>query len=117
MDVPGKGFEGIKPLEYFSLGVLGLVSALHELTLQYGEQVAMCFKAPDHLPELPAAAEVAIYRIAQEALTNVVRHANAHHCDMHLDLDEINGLLTLSIQRTPPGEKCGCRSHLDAGTG
>jgi signal transduction histidine kinase len=32
------------------------------------------------LPTLPAAVEVAAYRIAMEAVTNVYRHANAHSC-------------------------------------
>ena len=35
---------------------------------------------PEHLPALPAAVEVAIYRITAEALTNVVRHAGARTC-------------------------------------
>jgi two-component system NarL family sensor kinase len=36
-------------------------------------------RAPEPFPPLPAAAEVAAFRIAQEALTNVSRHAGARH--------------------------------------
>jgi signal transduction histidine kinase len=36
------------------------------------------------LPPLPAEIEAAAYRIVQEALTNVVRHADAHHADITL---------------------------------
>lgn len=38
------------------------------------------------LPELPAAVEVAAYRIATEALTNVTRHADARRCDVVVDV-------------------------------
>ncbi|MGQ0574860.1 MAG: histidine kinase [Pseudonocardia sp.] len=37
--------------------------------------------------ELPAAVEVAVYPIVTEALTNVVRHANASTCRVHVALD------------------------------
>ena len=40
----------------------------------------------DQLPALPAAIEVAAYRIAQEALTNVVRHGHACNCTVRLPL-------------------------------
>jgi signal transduction histidine kinase len=81
-----------------ALDELGLVSALRELTLQHSDQVSMHLDAPTCLPELSAAVEVAIYRIAQEALTNVVRHAAARRCDIRLTLDEPAAWLTLSIQ-------------------
>ena len=96
-----------------ALDELGLVSALRELTLQYSDQVAIQLNAPDCLPELPAAVEVAIYRIAQEALTNVVRHAAARHCDMRLALDESAGLLTLAIQ----DDGCGLPPSRPVGVG
>jgi signal transduction histidine kinase len=43
---------------------------------------------PDEMPPLPAAVEVAVYRIAQEALTNVARHAGAKSCVIRLALKD-----------------------------
>src|ERR671932_751951 len=58
---------------------LGLVSALTELTSSFarvtGITVERQFAAS--LPKLPPQVELAIYRIAQESLTNVARHAQA----------------------------------------
>ena len=85
-----------------ALDELGLVMALHEGATQYNQQgingLNITFDAPEHLPPLPAAVEVAVYRIAQEALTNVVRHAEAHTCLVRLRLDESVGLLCLEIK-------------------
>ena len=39
---------------------------------------------PGDLPALPAAVEVAAYRIVVEAMTNVVRHVGARRCDVSL---------------------------------
>jgi signal transduction histidine kinase len=54
--------------------------------------------APGQLPPLPAAVEVACYRIAQEAMTNVVRHAEASECVVRLALDETVETLRLEIR-------------------
>ncbi|WP_432573939.1 sensor histidine kinase [Kineococcus sp. SYSU DK005] len=45
-------------------------------------------QAPAVAPQLPAAVEVAAYRIIGEALTNVVRHSGARHCVVRLRFDE-----------------------------
>jgi signal transduction histidine kinase len=85
-----------------ALDELGLVSALREGATQYSQQgynsVNITLDAPESLPPLPAAVEVAVYRIAQEALTNVVRHAEAHTCLIRLGLDEAIGVLCLEVQ-------------------
>jgi signal transduction histidine kinase len=74
-----------------ALDDLGLVAALHQLADRYGaegEQLRVSVKSPEGLPHLPAAVEVAVYRIAQEALTNVVRHARAKSCLVRLAVDK-----------------------------
>jgi signal transduction histidine kinase len=71
-----------------ALDELGLGGALRSLAAQCsasnGLQVQV--NAPDQVPPLPAAVEVAAYRIAQEALANVVRHAQAHICQVRFRL-------------------------------
>ena len=58
----------------------------------------MSVQAPRELPDLPAAVEVAVYRITQEALTNVARHAQAHSCVVRLALkEEVNEEVGLEI--------------------
>jgi signal transduction histidine kinase len=85
-----------------ALDELGLIPALQEQVLQYSDQgspeVHISLEAPEHLPPLPAAVEVAIFRIVQEALTNVVRHAHASQCVVRLALHEHERLLELEIE-------------------
>lgn len=71
-----------------SLDELGLISALQEHAAQYGQADGLQIEIQAHgeLPALPAAVEVAAYRIALEALTNVVRHAHACCCSIRLSL-------------------------------
>jgi signal transduction histidine kinase len=54
-------------------------------------------EVPEELPPLPAAVEVACYRIAQEAMTNVSRHAQAKTCHIRLSVDRGAGVLEVEI--------------------
>jgi signal transduction histidine kinase len=68
---------------------LGLVQGLHALAASFSQSgVSIAIQSESSLPELPAAYEVAIYRIVQEALTNVVKHAQAHSCTVRLVCDK-----------------------------
>jgi signal transduction histidine kinase len=67
-----------------ALDELGLVGTLRDTaerhTAQTANGLAVLVHAPDELPPLSAAVEVAAYRIVQEALANVTRHAAATEC-------------------------------------
>ena len=67
-----------------ALDELGLESALREQARSYENMLTIELKTVGDLTNLPAASEVACYRIAQEALTNVVRHSRAKNCAMTL---------------------------------
>jgi signal transduction histidine kinase len=54
-------------------------------------------EASDDLPSLPAAVEVACYRIAQEAIANAARHSGASSCRLNLSVDEADGMLQLEV--------------------
>ena len=51
--------------------------------------------APDPMPKLSAAVEVAVYRIASEALHNVTKHAQATTCEVRIEVEA--GWLTLKV--------------------
>lgn len=55
------------------------------------------------LPSLSAAIEVAAYRIATEALTNVARHAQARHVAVSFSLSASNGLRKLHLEIVDDG--------------
>jgi len=97
-----------------SLDELGLVAALqHSVDSDTDGQVHVVFDVPEHLPALPAAVEVAAYRIAQEALTNVWRHASARTCNIHLAVDSAACELTLQVD----DDGCGIPEGRPAGVG
>jgi two-component system, NarL family, sensor histidine kinase UhpB len=79
-----------------ALEQLGLVNALISLCTRVGEQSGILVHR--HLeasvPQMPAELELAVYRIAQEALTNAMRHSHATEATVSLHV--ANSALVLS---------------------
>ena len=67
------------------LDEVGLEAALRQQAREVSERTGVKVEVLVHLREaLPEDYEIALYRVAQEALTNVVRHARAHHASIVL---------------------------------
>ncbi len=86
------------------LDELGLAGAVREQAVRLG---AERIDVPDTLPALPAAVEVAAYRIAVEALTNAARHSPGSPVSVQLS---VNGRLELSIADDGAGLPDGYRA-------
>ena len=71
---------GLRPPALDELGLIGAIDEraqrLHNASLE------ILIAAPPSLPPLPAAIEVAAFRIVEEALTNAVKHSSATRCDI-----------------------------------
>ena len=59
--------------------------------------------SPGELPPLPAAVEVAGYRIVSEALANVVKHSRASRCEIKLSMQSGNRSDELYLEITDDG--------------
>jgi two-component system, NarL family, sensor histidine kinase UhpB len=94
-----------------ALELLGLVSALRELAAGVSRQTAVPIECRfgEPFPRLIPAEEVTVYRVAQEALTNVVRHAGAS-CAF-ISLNHTSQSLTLCVG----DDGCGLGSAAEAG--
>ncbi len=95
------------------LDEFGLVSAIREHIAPYmgpnGLQVTL--NAPESMPPLSAAVEVAAYRIVLEAFTNVVHHAQARSCQIDIKLENE----WLSLQVSDDGKGLPSNSHSGVG--
>ena len=69
-----------------ALDDFGLVPALERLTSSFAEHTGIAVHLESRLPEarLPSEIETVLYRVVQEALTNVVKHAQAEHVSVIL---------------------------------
>jgi signal transduction histidine kinase len=108
-----RAVEDLRPPALDEVGLLGAVrqraASLTTGTLVYRVQ------GPEVLPPLPAAVEVAAFRIASEAMTNVARHSGASMCSVDLVLDGTLGVSVSDNGRgsdAPTGTSVGWRSMI-----
>jgi len=83
--------HGLRPPALDELGLISAVRAQAAQCERGGLRVTVI--ATDPLPSLSAAVEVAAYRIVQEALTNMVRHAQAQSCTVNIVIEGDNSAL------------------------
>jgi len=95
-----------------TLDELGLIEAIreHVEVVSSNAGLLITVDAPDRLPEIPAAIEVAAFRIVQEALNNVIRHAQARRCVITITT---NGGLYVRIE----DDGVGLPAHMRSGVG
>jgi two-component system, NarL family, sensor histidine kinase UhpB len=75
---------------------LGLQSALAALASSFGEQARVRVRRRlEPAPRLSAEEELVVYRVAQEALTNIARHADATHVELRLERHDQEAVLTV----------------------
>jgi two-component system, NarL family, sensor kinase len=77
---------------------LGLAAALEHLTLEFcaGHATPIAFSVQGNTDGLSDVANTVLFRIAQEALTNIERHAKAQHITVRLDGNALYVRLTIS---------------------
>ena len=95
-----------------ALDDLGLVNALMALCSRIATQsgIEVRRSLDGHLPELSPEAELVVYRVAQEALTNVLRHSGAS--EVSVSLRQADACLLLIVTDNgrgldPPGREGG----------
>jgi signal transduction histidine kinase len=131
----------LRPPALDQWGLTGALRAYAETCEQNDTRSALSIRvdAPNTLPPLPAAVEVAAYYIGREGLTNVVRHARANQCvlklfvnkgakrELHLSIrddglgigDDVRagiGLTAMRERAAELGGTCAITSKAGAGT-
>lgn len=103
----------LRPPALDGLGLLGALQAQASILSQRsdGNPLTVLVTATTQIPDLPAAVEVAAYRIATEALTNVTRHSTATTATIRL----VPAATTLTVEVTDNGD--GHASVWEAGVG
>ena len=92
---------------------LGLVSALTALATKFADisGIAVERRFDDELPQLSDEAELAVYRVAQEGLTNIARHSGARNVELTLE----RGPSSVTLRLVDDGRGLGGAQPADGG--
>ena len=72
---------------------VGLIDAIRQRAAALStDALSFSVTGPEALPALPAAVEVAAFRIASEAMTNAAKHSGASRCTVEIELDGTLGV-------------------------
>ncbi len=73
------------------IDAMGLKGAIEEMVEKWSEHNPACsyrLEISDDIANLGEESAISVYRIVQESLTNVTKHASAQHVDVHVALEE-----------------------------
>ena len=87
----------LRPPMLDELGLLETLRSNISLLIPDHSKLTITMEMPSHMPPLSAAVEAAAYRIVQEAITNIVKHANAQRCTFRISLLPDRSLLQIQI--------------------
>lgn len=96
----------VKSLRPEVIDTLGLSMALEEMVLGLDNVHPQChfaFTAEPGLPDLRGEFSMQAYRVVQEALTNIIKHAGASQASVHLALNEQRDQLCIEIKDNGSG--------------
>jgi two-component system sensor histidine kinase UhpB len=100
--------DRLRPDPIEELGLAGALRSLAERVARHASAEVVADIAAD-LPPLDAEGELAVYRVAQEAITNALRHAGARHISLRAAAD--GTALTLDVVDDGRGLRTGERGE------
>jgi signal transduction histidine kinase len=99
-DLYARARKIVKQLRPEIIDTLGLPGAMEEMVRRFDEIHPKCrfvFVAAPGLPPLSDEAAIAAYRVVQEALSNVVKHADATRCEVRIERSVEDGAIRLTV--------------------
>jgi two-component system sensor histidine kinase UhpB len=112
----------VKSLRPEVIDTLGLAGAVEEMVRGFDQVHPDCrfsFSAPEQMPQLRGEFAMQAYRVIQESLSNVIKHAKASHASVKLDMggqkDGQKDLLSIEIKDDGVGFNTGISAQTGLG--